>query len=115
MLTLWGKRQRFCDGLSRRNFLKIGAFGAGLTLAEMLRARALAATGSSNKSAIMIFLPGGPPHLDMYDLKPDAPPEIRGEFKPIATNVPGVRICELFPRQAKMRDQLAVISAGTRR
>jgi Protein of unknown function (DUF1501) len=109
MLTLWGKQQKFCDGLSRRNFLKIGALGAGLTLAEMLRVRALAGTGSSNKSAIMIFLPGGPPHLDMYDLKPDAPPEFRGEFKPIATNVPGVRICELFPRQAKMWDKLAVI------
>jgi hypothetical protein len=109
MLTLWGKRQRFCDGLSRRNFLKIGAFGAGLTLAEVLRSRALAGSSSSNKSAIMIFLPGGPPHLDMYDLKPDAPKEFRGEFKPIATNVPGVQICELFPRQAKMWDKLAVV------
>jgi hypothetical protein len=109
MLTLWGKRQGFCDGLSRRNFLKIGAFGAGLTLAEMLRLRALAGTGSSNKAAIMIYLPGGPPHLDMYDLKPDAPKEFRGEFKPIATNVPGVQICELFPRQAKMWDKLACV------
>jgi hypothetical protein len=109
MLTLWGKRPGFCDGLSRRNFLKIGAFGAGLTLAEMLRLRALAGTGSSNKAAIMIYLPGGPPHLDMYDLKPDAPKEFRGEFKPIATNVPGVQICELFPRQAKMWDKLACV------
>jgi hypothetical protein len=57
----------------------------------------------------MIFLPGGPPHIDMYDLKPDAPKEFRGEFKPIATNVPGVQICELFPRQARMWDKLAVI------
>jgi hypothetical protein len=109
MLTLWGKRQQFCDSISRRNFLKIGAFGAGLTLAEMLRLRAAAGTGSSNKAAIMIYLPGGPPHLDMYDLKPDAPKEFRGEFKPIATNVPGVQICELFPLQARMWDKLAVI------
>src|SRR5579871_240026 len=116
MLTLWGKRQQFCDGISRRNFLKIGAFGAGLTLAEMLRLRAMAGTGGgtgaspvNNKAAIMIFLPGGPPHLDMYDLKPEAPKEFRGEFKPIATNVPGVQICELFPRQARMWDKLAVI------
>ena len=109
MLTLWGKRQPFCDGISRRNFLKIGAFGAGLTLAEMLRLRAAAGTGASNKAAIMIYLPGGPSHLDMYDLKPDAPKEFRGEFKPIATNVPGVQICELFPRQAKMWDKLAVV------
>jgi len=109
MLTLWGKRQKFCDGLSRRNFLKIGAFGAGLTLAEMLRQRALGGTTASNKAAIMIYLPGGPPHLDMYDLKPDAPKEFRGEFKPIATNVPGVQICELFPMQARMWDKLACI------
>jgi hypothetical protein len=107
MLTLWGNRQRFCDGISRRSFLQIGAFGAGLSLAGMLRARE--ATGSSNKSAIMIYLPGGPSHMDMYDLKPDAPKEYRGEFKPIATNVPGVQICEHFPLQAKMWDKFACI------
>src|SRR5579864_5669510 len=102
MLTLWGARQRFCDGINRRNFLKIGAFGAGLSLADVLRLRAQAgtATGSSHKSAIMIFLPGGPSHIDMYDLKPNAPAEFRGEFKPIRTNVPGVEICEHFPLQA---------------
>ena len=61
------------------------------------------------KSAIMIYLPGGPSHMDMYDLKPDAPVEFRGEFKPIATNVPGVQICEHFPLQARMWDKLAVI------
>jgi hypothetical protein len=111
MFTLWGNRQRFCDGLSRRNFLKIGAFGAGLTLAEMLRARAFggASTSTPTKSAIMIYLPGGPSHMDMYDLKPDAPVEFRGEFKPIATNVPGVQICEHMPLQAKMWDKLAAV------
>jgi hypothetical protein len=111
MLTLWGSRERFCDGVTRRGFLKIGAFGAGLTLAEMLRLRASAnATPSLNgKSAIMIYLPGGPSHLDMYDLKPDAPKEFRGEFKPIPTNVPGVQICEHMPLQARMWDKLAVI------
>jgi hypothetical protein len=111
MLTLWGEKQRFCDGITRRGFLRIGAFGAGLTLAEMLRLRALAGAGgaSSTKSAIMIYLPGGPSHMDMYDLKPEAPKEYRGEFNPIATNVPGVQICEHFPRQAQMWDKLAVI------
>ena len=108
MFTLWGNSQPFCDGISRRNFLQIGAFGAGLTLAGMLRARE-AATGSSAKAAIMIYLPGGPSHMDMYDLKPDAPKEFRGEFKPIKTNVPGVQICEHFPLQAKMWDKLACV------
>jgi len=113
MLTVCGAKQRFCDGVSRRSFLKIGAFGAGLTLADMLRARAQAdtpaAARSSQKAAIMIYLPGGPSHMDMYDLKPDAPMEYRGEFRPIQTNVPGVQICEHFPQQARMFDRLAVI------
>jgi hypothetical protein len=113
MLTLLGAAQRYCDGLNRRNFLKIGAFGAGLTLAEMLRARAMAGKAggkpASNKAAIMIYLPGGPSHMDMYDLKPDAPKEFRGEFKPIDTNVAGVQICEHMPLQAKMFDKLACV------
>jgi uncharacterized protein (DUF1501 family) len=113
MFTLWGSGQSFCDGISRRNFLKIGAFGAGLSLADMLRLRAAAATATgqtpSHKAAIMIYLPGGPSHMDMYDLKPDAPKEFRGEFNPIATNVPGVQISEYFPLQAKMWDKLACI------
>ncbi len=101
MFTLWGKRRRFCDGQTRRDFLKIGAFGAGLSLAEILRLRAFGQeSGTSQKSAIMIYLPGGPSHLDMYDLKPDAPVEFRGEFKPIQTNVSGVQICE---HQARLR------------
>jgi hypothetical protein len=117
MLTLWGARQQYCDGLSRRNFLQIGAFGASLTLAEMLRQHAAGSLLSAAragarvrpKSAIMIYLPGGPSHMDMYDLKPDAPEEFRGEFRPIATNVPGVQICEHFPLQARMWDKLACI------
>ena len=109
MLTIWGPKKQFCDGISRRNFLKIGAFGAGLSLAEMLRLRAAAEGKTTPKAAIMIYLPGGPSHMDMYDLKPEAPAEFRGEFKPIATNVAGVQICEHFPRQARMWDKLAVI------
>ena len=114
MLNLLGSKLSFCDGLNRRNFLKIGAFGAGLALSDMLRlkAQASAAPGSrpsTQKAAIMIYLGGGPSHIDMYDLKPDAPEEYRGEFRPIQTNVNGVQICEHMPRQARMMDKLAVI------
>ena len=110
MLTFTGAPKRFCDGIARRSFLKIGAFGAGLTLADMLRAKANAnPTGSTQKSAIMIYLPGGPSHMDMYDIKPDAPTEYKGEFKAIQTNVTGVQICEHMPRQARMFDKLSVI------
>ena len=116
MLTFLGAKQGFCDGVSRRNFLKIGAFGAGLTLADMLRLQARASTTpnqaaarSRPKSAIMIYLPGGPSHMDMYDLKPDAPAEFRGEFRPVQTNVSGVQICEHFPRQAAIWDKMACI------
>ena len=110
MFTLWGAAQRFCDGVTRRGFLKIGAFGAGLTLADLLRLRA-AAKGmtASPKSAIMVYLPGGPSHLDMWDLKPEAPKEFRGEFNPIPTNVPGIQICEHMPLLAKMADKYAII------
>ncbi len=113
MFTLWGAKQGFCDGITRRNFLQVGAFGAGLTLADMLRLRSEAAANTgrptANKSVIMIYLPGGPSHMDMYDLKPEAPAEFRGEFRPIATNVPGVQICEHFPMQARMWDKLACV------
>jgi len=108
MINISGKALKFCDGISRRNFLKIGAFGSAFTTADILKANQAGGTGTA-KSAIMIYLPGGPSHMDMYDLKPQAPAEFRGEFKPIATNVPGVQISEHFPMQAKMFDKLAVV------
>ncbi|MBI2805355.1 MAG: DUF1501 domain-containing protein [Planctomycetes bacterium] len=113
MLSFLGSAQKFCDGLNRRSFLKIGAFGAGLTLVDMLRAKAQAtpnvAAPTTPKSAVMIYLPGGPSHMDMYDLKPEAPMEYRGEFRPIQTNVNGVQISEYFPLQARMFDKLTTI------
>jgi hypothetical protein len=114
MLRFLGSSHKFCDGATRRDFLQIGAFGAGLTLADMLRLNTAQAANKkqatkSKKSAIMIYLPGGPSHMDMYDLKPEAPVEFRGEFKPIQTNVSGVEICEHFPLQAKMWDKLACV------
>lgn len=82
---------------SRRGFLKLGAFGlGGLSLAQLLQAEAKAGVRSSTKSVILIYLVGGPPHQDMFDLKPKAPAEIAGPWRQIATNVPGIEICEAF-------------------
>lgn len=110
MLTLLGQRRRLCDGLPRRDFLKIGGLAlGGLSLPQMLRAEASAGGRRSHKSVIMIYLSGGPPHQDMFDLKPDAPSEVRGEFRPIDTNVPGIQICEHMPRIAAMMDKFTAI------
>ncbi len=110
MRTLPGPSHRFCDGLSRRNFLRIGGLGmGGLAIPDLLRAEAQQKVGRSQKSIIMIYLPGGPPHQDTFDLKMDAPAEIRGEFKPIPTNVPGIHICELLPKIAGIMDKLIPI------
>lgn len=113
MLTILDPLRRstpLCDGLSRRNFLKIGALGAtGLTLPQLLSAEAAAGVAKSNKSVILIYLVGGPPHQDMFDLKPDAPLEIAGPMRPTKTNVSGIEICDLFPQMAKMMDKFAII------
>ena len=113
MLTLQGRpdsRSPFCDRVSRRNFLRIGTLAAGgLTLPRLLKAESDAGIGRSQKSVIMIYLVGGPPHQDMFDLKPDAPREIAGPWRPIATNVPGFEICEAFPRLARIADKLVAI------
>jgi len=99
-------RREYCDRSSRRNFLKIGGLAmGGLSLSQLLALEAQAGIGSSHRGLINIFLPGGPSHIDMWDLKPDAPREISGEFMPIKTNVPGIEICELFPRMATMMDK----------
>jgi hypothetical protein len=112
MLTIWGRKNEYCDGISRRSFLRIGALGVGaasLSLADVFRAEAQAGAGSQHKSVINIFLGGGPSHQDMWDIKTEAPAEIRGEFKPIATRVPGIRIGEVFPRIAALMDRCVVI------
>src|SRR5437773_2403744 len=110
MLTIYGPKQRFCDGVSRRNFLKIGALGlGGLTLPQLLQAEAQSGVRRSHKAVIMIFLPGGPSHQDIFDLKMDAPREVRGEFKPISTSVPGIQITEHLPRVARLMDKCALV------
>jgi hypothetical protein len=106
----FGSKSGYCDGVSRRSFLKLGAMTIGsLTLADLLRAEAAAGVGSSSKAIINIHLSGGPSHQDMWDLKPTAPAEFRGEFNPIATNVPGVEICEHFPKLATMAERFAIV------
>ncbi len=107
MLTFRSKQYRLCDGLARRDFLAIGSLGIGsLALPQLLRAEADQGISRSHKAVINIYLTGGPPHQDMVDLKPNAPAEIRGEFSPIATNVPGIQICEHMPRLSRMMDKL---------
>ena len=111
MLTLHAQAHgRFCDGLSRRDFLRIGGLAlGGLSLPQILRAEAASGVKKSHKAVIMIFLPGGPSHQDIFDLKMDAPSEIRGEFKPIGTNVDGIQITEHLPRLARMMDRCTLI------
>jgi hypothetical protein len=110
MLNFYGPKFRYCDGVSRRSFLKVGGLlMGGLSLPDILRAEEQANVGRSHKAIIMVYLTGGLSHQDTFDLKPDAPAEVRGEFKPIATNVSGIEIGELLPKTAQMMDKLAVI------
>src|SRR5262245_37718181 len=120
MLTIPGSKHRLCDGLSRRDFLRIGGLGAaGLALPELLQQRAAAATTRSPtgslgkaKSCILLFMGGGPSQLGTFDLKPEAPAEIRGDFKPIATDVPGIQICEQLPLLARQASKYTIIRSA---
>eukprot|EP00456_Euglypha_rotunda_P031301 TRINITY_DN2437_c0_g1_i15.p1 TRINITY_DN2437_c0_g1~~TRINITY_DN2437_c0_g1_i15.p1 ORF type:complete len:287 (-),score=85.26 TRINITY_DN2437_c0_g1_i15:13-873(-) len=110
MLTFLGQKNRFCDGVSRRDFLKVGGLAVGgLSLPQLLQAEQRAGSRATGKSIINIYLPGGPTHMDTFDLKPTAAKEFRGEFMPIATNVPGMEICELMPQLANRADKFSVI------
>lgn len=109
MRVLTGGGRRFCDRIARRSFLEIGALSVGgLSLSSVLRAEEQSGR-RSHKAAIMVYLSGGLAHQDSFDLKPDAPDEIRGEFSPIQSNVPGLQICELLPKLAGIMDRCAVI------
>src|SRR6516162_482616 len=105
------KGVEFCDGLTRRDFLRVGALSAGavgLSLADLTQLQA-APQRSGDVNCILLFLVGGPSHLDTWDLKPHAPAEVRGPFRPTRTNVPGVEICEHFPLMAAMADRYAIV------
>lgn len=111
MLKIFGDSGgRLCDGVSRRDFLKIGGLSlGGISLPQLLQAEQLAGIRKSHKAVIMIYLVGAPPHQDMFDLKMDAPSEVRGEFKPIPTSVPGLQISEHLPKMARLMDKCSVI------
>ncbi|MBM81841.1 MAG: hypothetical protein CMJ78_14795 [Planctomycetaceae bacterium] len=110
MLSILGDKFTQCDGVTRRSFLTAGATGfLGLSLADLLQAEAISGVGSSNKAIINVHLDGGPPHMDMVDLKPDAPSEIRGEFSPISSRIPGFQVGELMPRIASIANRFAFI------
>lgn len=118
MLTIAGAGRRLCDNVCRRDILHAGSLGlVGLSWPELLRGRAVAADvratrrGGRAKACILLFLMGGPPQHSTWDPKPDAPPEIRGEFQPIATSVPGIHYSELMPRLARHADKLCVLRA----
>src|SRR5262245_9988094 len=109
MLTRSGQTS-LSHRLGRRSFLKIGGLGlAGISLPQLMKAEQAAGMRSSHKSVILIYLVGGPPHQDMFDLKPDAPAEIAGPWRPIATNVTGIQICEAFPRLAQRMDKMVIV------
>src|SRR5215469_7264252 len=120
MLNLEGSRARLCDGIRRREVLRAGSLGLfGLSLPELFRSREAIASpttppaGGSGKakSCIILFLMGGPPQHSTWDPKPDAPAEVRGEFGPIATNVPGISFASLLPKTALVADRLCVLRA----
>src|SRR5579859_1044827 len=114
MLSIHDSGPSLCDGLTRREWLRIGGLSAlGLSLPQLLSARtpAPAASFGKAKSCIVLFLLGGPPQHETWDPKPDAPAEVRGEFKPIATNVPGIHVGELMPQTARLMDKIAALRA----
>src|SRR2546422_9550220 len=111
MWTLGDNRQRTCQGISRRGFLQVGFLGAmGLGMPELLHAQTTGkAAGKKQRSVILLWLWGGPSHLDTFDPKPEAPSDYHGPFRAVGTNVPGIQICELLPSLAKMADRYALI------
>jgi hypothetical protein len=111
VLTIKGQPSgRFCDGVTRRDFIRIGGLAmGGLGLPQLLRAETLSGVGKSPKAVIMIYMAGAPPHQDLFDLKMDAPLEYRGPFKPIPTNVAGIQISEHMPHCARIMDKLVPI------
>src|SRR5688500_1266493 len=110
-------KHRYCDGLSRRDFLRVGTAGVlgfNITLPALLQAQADAsAAAASDMSLILVFLQGGLSTIDTFDMKPDAPSDVRGDFSSIATNVPGTQVCHLLPRVARQMDKFSLVRSFT--
>ncbi|MBC7853928.1 MAG: DUF1501 domain-containing protein, partial [Pirellulaceae bacterium] len=118
MFRVLGSPAKLCDGLGRRDFLRIGCLGAaGLALPELFSQRLHAGEQKGSfgraKRCLLIFLTGGPPQVDLWDMKPSAPAEVRGELQPIATNVPGIQISELMPNLAQVADKFCILRSLT--
>jgi hypothetical protein len=114
MLRLSGHGTRLCDGVSRRDFLRVGSLGlAGLSLADLFRVQSATKTSARAKSVVQLYMWGGPSQLETFDLKPNAPDGVRGEFQTIATKVPGTRICEHLPKLAALADRYAILRSVT--
>src|SRR4051794_18956407 len=113
MLTFTGKGKAYtCDGITRRDFLQVGTLGAiGLSLPQMLAAKEAGAVkpDHDDRACIMIFNLGAPSNMDLWDMKPDAPAEIRGPFKPVASKVPGLQFSEILPRHARIADKISLV------
>jgi hypothetical protein len=117
MFRVFGHGAKRCDGMSRRDFLRIGSLGAGLALPQLLANQAFGAAlaGSFGRArrCLLLFLTGGPPQVDLWDMKPAAPVEIRGELRPIATNVPGIQVSELLPHLSRQADKYCIVRSLT--
>src|SRR5690348_15043910 len=113
MLSLLGRGTTLCDGVTRREFMRVGGLSlfGGMTLPRLLQASAAAPARrrGTARSVILFNLLGGPSHQDMFDLKPDAPPEVRGEFRPIASSLPGLQVCEHLPNTARWMHKACLI------
>ena len=118
MLRILGGQTKLCDGVTRRDLMQVGALSlfTGMSLPRMLRAADAAPNRKTRAKSVILFnLLGGPSHMDMFDLKPNAPKEIRGEFQPISTSVPGIQICEHLPNVAKLMHKATLIRTITHR
>ena len=112
-VSLARKSSRLCSGISRRNFIRVGALAPlGLSLPELLASEAHSQRARA-KSVILVFLGGGLSHHDSFDMKPDAVEQIRGKYQSIATNIAGLHVCELLPKTAQVMNKVTLVRSGT--